>query len=269
MSIKLNLHTTPSVPLEAEVITPQRFASLSNEDIAALPVQHGNELAKLGDFFTVSGSANGEIELEGDLRLVKMIGQGMSSGRIVIAGDVGMHVGAIMSGGEIVVEGNATDWAGAEMLGGQILIRGNAGHGLGCGYRGSRIGMRGGQIFVQGNAGSETGGAMRGGLIAIGGNSGDFTGVNMRAGTIIALGEIGWRSGASMLRGSIVTMQPARILPTFGYACTYQPNFLRFYLLHLRAMGLPVSDEQVNGYYQRYSGDSIELNRGEILVFAG
>lgn len=267
MSLTLTLHTSPEVPVETENISPDRLTGLSAAEVAALPVQYGNQQAALGDFFNVKGSANGETHLEGDLQSVKMIGSAMTGGRIIIHGDVGMHVGATMGGGEILVEGNAGDWAGAEMSGGLLHIMGNAGNALGSGYRGSKAGMQGGEILVHGNAGSEVGGAMRRGLIAIAGDSGDFTGVNMLAGSIIVFGELGWRSGASMKRGTIVSMHAARILPTFSYACTYQPAFLRLYLRHLRQMDFPVDDAHLNGRYRRWSGDAVELNRGEILIF--
>jgi formylmethanofuran dehydrogenase subunit C len=269
MSLTLTLKTPPEVPVEAENISPDRLTGLTEAEVAALPVQYGNQQAALGDFFGAKGSANGEVHLEGDLQAFKMIGQGMTSGRITAHGNVGMHLGATMSGGEILVEGNAGDWAGAEMSGGLLHIMGNAGNTLGSGYRGSKVGMQGGEILVHGNAGSEVGGAMRRGLIAIGGDSGDFTGVNMLAGSIIVFGELGWRSGASMKRGTIVSMREARIIPTFGYACIYRPEFLRLYLRYLRQMGFPVEDAHLNGRYRRWSGDAVELNRGEILVFEG
>ena len=267
MSIKLTLHTTPTVPLEAELITPDKLAGLSEAEIANLPVQHGNQQAALGDFFRVEGSGGEEVRLQGDLSRVKMIGSGMTGGRLVINGNVGMHVGSLMSGGEIVVEGDAGDWAGAEMLGGRLVIKGNAGHLVGSGYRGSPIGMQGGEIIVHGRAGNEVGGAMRRGVIAIGGDSGDFTGVNMRAGSIFVLGQLGWRTGAGVVRGTIVSMQEAEMLPTFSYACTYQPTFLRLYLLHLQSLGLPVDEAHITGFYRRWSGDSVQLNRGEILLY--
>lgn len=267
MSLTLTLQTISTVPLEAEVITPERLVDLNEAAIAALPLQYGNEKAALGDFFKITGRMNGEVRLEGDLSRVKLIGAGMTAGRLVIAGDVGMHVGAGMRGGEIIVEGNAGDWAGAEMLGGLLHIKGNAGHMLGSGYRGSPKGMQGGGIIVHGNAGNEIGGTMRRGLIAVGGDSGDFTGVNMLAGTIIVLGRLGWRAGAGMKRGSIMSLHPAELLPTFSYACTYQATFLRVYLRHLRALGLPIDQAHIDGFYQRWSGDAVELNRGEILLF--
>lgn len=266
MSITLTLQTISTVPVEAEVISPDRLTGLSAAEIAALPVQHGNQKAALGDFFRVSGSSNGEVRLEGDLSRVKLIGAGMTKGRLIIAGNAGMHVGAGMADGEIVVEGDAGDWAGAEMSAGRLEIKGNAGHLVGSGYRGSTVGMKGGEIIVHGSAGNEIGGAMRRGLIAIGGSSGDFTGVNMLAGTIIVLGQLGWRSGAGMQRGSIISMQNAPILPTFTYACTYRPTFLPIYLRHLQGLGLPITEAHLSGYYRRWSGDSVELNRGEILL---
>ena len=69
-----------------------------------------------------------------------------------------------------------------------------------------------------------------------------------------------------MRRGSIVTMAPATPLATFVFACVYRPPFLRLYLRRLRALGLPVSDEQLDGRYARWCGDALELRRGEILI---
>jgi formylmethanofuran dehydrogenase subunit C len=177
-----------------------------------------------------------------------------------------MHLGAGMSGGEIIVEGDAGDWVGPEMTGGRIIIKGNAGHLVGSASRGSPAGLQGGEILVFGNAGNEVGGAMRRGLVAIGGDTGDFTGVNMLAGTVVVFGHLGARTGAGMKRGSIVSMHPTEMLPTFSYACTYRPVFLRLYLSFLRGLGLPISDAHMNGSYQRWCGDAVELNRGEVLL---
>ncbi|MGH7186253.1 MAG: formylmethanofuran dehydrogenase subunit C, partial [Pseudomonadota bacterium] len=189
----LTFHHSPEVPIEAEVITPEKLAGLSEAEVSALPLQYGNERVPLGEFFRVSGRFDGEIQVEGDLSRVKLIGSGMSTGRIVVDGDVGMHLGAGMSGGEIVVTGSAGDWVAPDQSGGRITIHGDAGHLVGSAYRGSTVGMRGGEILIHGNAGNEVGNAMRRGLIAIGGDCGDFGGVNMRAGTLIVLGRLGLR----------------------------------------------------------------------------
>ena len=52
MSIKLTLRTTFDVPLEAEVISPDKFANLSLAEIATLPVYHGNQKASFGRLFS-------------------------------------------------------------------------------------------------------------------------------------------------------------------------------------------------------------------------
>jgi hypothetical protein len=69
-----------------------------------------------------------------------------------------------------------------------------------------------------------------------------------------------------MRRGSIVTMAPATPLATFVLSCTYRPPFLRLLLRRLRALGLAVSHEQLEGRYARWCGDGLELRRGEILI---
>lgn len=267
MSIKLRLHTQSDVPLEMNCITPDAIKNLSQSGVEHLEIIHGNDTARLADFFTVKGKGDATIHVEGDASTIKYIGAGMTHGEIVVDGSVGMHLGCGMSGGQITVNGNAADWVGPEMSGGRIIINGNAGHMVGSAYRGQSIGILGGEIFVHGNVKNETGNSMRRGLIAVAGNAGDFTGVNLLAGSVIVMGELGGRTGAGMKRGTIVSFKDAEMLPTFEHACTYHPVFLRFYLMHLRKQGFDIDDRFINGRYDRWSGDSIELNRGEILLF--
>ncbi|HEX4599235.1 MAG TPA: formylmethanofuran dehydrogenase subunit C [Burkholderiaceae bacterium] len=266
MSLTLTMKDPPEVPLEAEALSPERFEGMSAAQAAAVPVLYGNRRAQVGDFFGIEGQGDAELYLAGDCARVKRIGAAMTRGRIVIEGNAGMHLGAGMSGGAIIVKGDVADSVGLEMLGGQIVIMGNAGHLVGSTIRGGSVGVRGGEIIVHGHVGNETGTGMRRGLIAVGGNAGDFTGANMLAGTIVVLGQLGWRSGAGMKRGSIVSTQPADLLPTFSYACTYRPVMLRLVLAHLRQRGLAVTDAHVSGRYRRWSGDGVETNRGEILL---
>jgi formylmethanofuran dehydrogenase subunit C len=263
----LKYHSTTTIPVEAEVITPDGFAGKSAAEIAALPVQHGNAQVPLGEFFTVEGDASDrDIVIEGDCGRVKWIGAGMTGGRITIRGNAGMHLGAEMAGGEIHVHGDAGDWVGAEMRGGRIRVHGNAGHLVGAAYRGSRSGMRGGAILVEGNAGNEVGGTMRRGLIAVGGETGDFPGVSLIAGNVLLFGQPGIRLGAGMKRGTIAVFAGLpQLLPTFRYDCTYRPVFLELFLRQLAAWGFPVPDRCYRASYRRYSGDLVALGKGEIL----
>ena len=266
MALTLTLRERPAVPLEAEALTPDGVAPLRRAEIEALTVWEGNRRAQVGDFFAVSGDGREELRIEGDLQRVKFLGAGMTAGRLTVAGDAGMHAGAGMRGGELVVEGDVAAFAGVGMRGGRLVVRGSAGHHLGAGHAGERAGMRGGEILVHGDAGEQAGAGLRRGLIAVAGRVGDAAGLRMLAGTIVALGALGARPGAAMRRGTIVAMSGVTLLPTFGFACSYRPPFLRLYLRHLRALGLPVTDEQIEGRYARWCGDGLELRRGEVLV---
>jgi formylmethanofuran dehydrogenase subunit C len=269
VALTLTLREPPAVPLEAEGLTPDRLAGLGRGEIEALTVWHGNRRARLADFFTLSGDGDGELRVEGDLRRVKLLGAGMAAGRLTVAGNAGMHTGAAMTGGELVVEGDVGDFAATAMRGGRLVVRGSAGHQLGGAEPGERAGMRGGEILVHGDAGDQGGAGLRRGLIAVRGRMGDAAGLRMLAGTIVALGGLGAQPGAAMRRGTIVAMSPVTLLPTFGFACTYRPPFLRLYLRRLRELGLPLTDEQIDGRYARWSGDGLELRRGEILIYEG
>jgi formylmethanofuran dehydrogenase subunit C len=262
---------TTTIPVEAECITPDNLAGKSAAAVAALPVQHGNAPAPLGEFFGVEGSADdGEVVLEGDCGRVKWVGAGMTRGRVTVRGDAGMHLGAEMRGGEIVAHGRAGDWVGGEMRGGRIHVRGDAGHLVGGAYRGSAVGMRGGVILVDGKAGNEVGCSMRRGLIAVGGDTGDFPGVSLVAGSVFVFGQPGLRAGAGMKRGTVAVFGGrAALLPTFRFDCVYRPTFLRLYLRQLRAWGFAVPEQYLRGAFRRYSGDLVALGKGELLQWEG
>ena len=267
----LKYHSTTTIPVEAECLTPDQLAGKTATEIAALPVQHGNTQLPLGEFFAVEGDAGDrEIAIEGDCRRVKWIGAGMTTGSVTIRGHAGMHLGAEMRGGEIHVQGNAGDWVGAEMRGGHIRIHGDAGDLVGAAYRGSRTGMRGGVIVVDGNAGNEVGATMRRGLIVVGGNVGDFAGVSLIAGTVFVFGQAGLRTGAGMKRGTIGLFGPRPpLLPSFRRDCVYRPPFMGLYLRQLRAWGFVRVEQHLSGLYERYSGDLVTLGKGELLHWQG
>jgi formylmethanofuran dehydrogenase subunit C len=265
--LTLTLKERPHVPLEAEVLSPDVIASLRHDEVCALPVILGKRQCRVDDFFEVEGAGSDELEIRGDAGRVKWIGRGMTRGRITIAGNAGMHLGAYMKGGTIEVSGNASDWVGAEVRGGLIRIAGNAGGQIGAAYRGSLKGMNNGTILVEGSAGIEVGMRMRRGIIAVKGQVRDFAGLQMKGGTIVLMGGAEIRTGAWMVRGTIISLTPLRLLPTFAYACAYQPTFLRLYARHLRTLGFVIPFEGQDGIYQRFTGDGSVPGKGEILVW--
>jgi formylmethanofuran dehydrogenase subunit C len=265
---KLILKEAPTVPLEAEVLSPDAIAPLPHEQVCALPVLLGKRRYRLDEFFEVDGGGSTDLEIHGDLGRVKWIGRGMTQGRITILGDAGMHLGAYMKGGMIEVKGNTSDWVGGEMTGGLIRVRGNSGGQVGAAYRGSLSGMNGGTILVDGSAGLEVGMRMKRGVIAVRGPVRDFAGLQMKGGTIFLLSGAEIRTGAWMSRGTIVSLVPVQLLPTFSLACEYHPTFLNVFAKYLAGQGFSIPYDFRQGAYQRFAGDGAVPGKGEVLVWS-
>jgi formylmethanofuran dehydrogenase subunit C len=199
----------PQVPLEVDTILPDTLAGKSIEEIKSMHIQYGNSEVELKEFFDVDGESGEnpselQIEFNGDVYNTKRIGEGMTTGEIVVKGNASMYVGAKMKGGKITVEGDVEGWAGRNMEGGEIVVMGNAGDYLGSAYRGDWRGMRGGKITVHGNAGREIAEYMLGGKIQINGNVKMLPGIHMNGGVLIIDGNVISRTGGEMKGGTII-----------------------------------------------------------------
>jgi formylmethanofuran dehydrogenase subunit C len=267
MSVTFRLIRQPSVPLEAESLSPDVVAGLSNSEIRSLPVYHGKRQLPLGEFFDVEGEQSAELILHGDLNKVRWIGRGMSTGSVTVHGKVGMHLGAYMKGGRIEVHGDAGDWVGAEMTSGFIHVHGNAGGQIGAAYRGSLAGMKDGTIIIDGSAGLEVGMRMRRGTIILRGPAKDFTGLQMKGGTIILLSGAEIRTGAWMTRGTIISTKPLELMPTFAAAGDFNPTIVNVIARHVKQFGVDLPCASGGGGYRLYSGDLSIPGKGEILVW--
>jgi formylmethanofuran dehydrogenase subunit C len=105
-------------------------------------------------------------------------------------------------------------------------------------------------------------------MIVIKGLCRDFAGLQMKGGTIILCSGAEFRTGAWMIRGTIISLVPLKLLPTFPYACTYNPVFVNFYAGQLqKTLGLTIPYETTAGSYERYCGDTSVPGKGEILVW--
>lgn len=267
--VTLTLHAPLDRTVEAESITPDRCAALTEREIAELPVWEGHRERRIGDLFTVHGGRSARVRVTGALEHVDAIGQGMTMGELVIEGDVGRDVGARMRGGTLTVHGNARDGAGVEMVGGSLQITGNAGNRAGASRLGASRGMLGGELIVHGSAGAETGASARRGLIVICGDALERTGQRMIAGSVVVLGSTGPDAGQWSKRGSVVVGRDVELPATYVYDCTYRPPALRLLFTYLRRRyALSIDDRYVTGRYRRYSGDLAELGKGEILQWA-
>jgi len=107
------------VPIEAKCITPDIFAK-SVDEIAKQPIWEGNKKRLLSELFKIESekkepSDEVTIRIFGSVSKVRRIGSKMCQGKIIIDGDVGMHLGEEMKGGTIIVSGNAGSWTGSMM----------------------------------------------------------------------------------------------------------------------------------------------------------
>lgn len=212
----------------------------------------GNQTVKLGDIFDIQGKSpkeNLRIVIEGNLEKVKRIGEKMSSGEIIINGNIGMHLGNQMTGGKIIVNGNADDWAGAMLKGGELEINGNAGNYVGAAYRGFWKGMEDGIIRVHGKIGRE---AMLWARNSKGENkwpilycndAGSFLGIHNHGGTIIVNGDTDVYPGADQAWGNIIVN--GKILKKLA---SYKK------IGEKKEISLP-NGEIIKGNYIEYSGD--------------
>jgi formylmethanofuran dehydrogenase subunit C len=267
MPITFHLKQPPTVPLEAEVLSPDVMANLSNDEIRNLVVYHGKRQLPLGEFFDVEGERSTDLVLHGPLHKVRWVGRLMTQGSITIHGSIGMHLGAYMKGGRIEVHGNASDWIGAEMKNGFIHVHGNAGGQVGAAYRGAMQGMKNGTIIIDGSAGLEVGMRMRRGTIVVKGPARDFCGLQMKGGTIVLLSGAEIRTGAWMNRGTILSLKPLQMMPTFARSADANPVFVQILANELRPLGVTLPFAGEEGCYHSYSGDRSVSHKGEVLIW--
>jgi len=226
------------ISVEAEIITPDNFSGKDAKEIGDMSVFMGNKTVKLKDIFEVlttkvvaygnrrfptmsvensseNSPEDAEIIIKGNTDRIKRIGEGMTSGRIVIEGDVDMHCGAMMRGGEIIIKGDADSWAGREMSGGELVIEGDAKNYIGGAYRGETYGMTGGKITVKGNVGAYLGEKMKDGEIVVEGDADMIPGMEMLGGKMIIKGDA-IMPGGEMKGGTVIVMgKVTDRMPTF------------------------------------------------------
>ncbi len=258
----INLHPLKkfSLPIIAECISPDIFQSRNHKEIEELQIWEGNKQIRLGELFRVEEIRTEEqqkkatIAIYGDVNKVRRIGAHMTSGKITIEGNVGMHLGEEMKGGTITVLGNVGGWAGSMMKGGTIEIHGNAGHYLSAPYRGSSRGMRGGKIIVYGNVGNEAGAYMKKGLIKVYGNAGQFAGLRMHGGTIYIQKDCDGRVGGCMKSGKIIVD---------GFLESVLPTFT---IEGIKKKVKIEENEVAAGPFYRFLGDITENGKGKLYV---
>jgi formylmethanofuran dehydrogenase subunit C len=256
--------------IEVDGVTADRFADLTEREIAALPVRIDARPAALGDVFMVRGERSARVRLEGQLANVSGLAAGTAGGEMIIDGDAGSRVASGMTGGSVEVRGSVLDDAGTAMGGGTLRIAGDARDRLGAATPDASRGMTGGEIVLAGSAGADAAARARRGLVVVAGDVGDFAARAMIAGMLVVLGRTGAEPGRAGKRGSIVAVGRIEVPVTYWHACTYRPAHVSLTMTYLRRRyGLPIDDAVASGAYRRYCGDAGNQRRGEILEWVG
>lgn len=265
--LSLSPRQTPEYRLDMSPLTPDRIAGQTLAAIRRIRLVYGGETIRVADLFAVSGRAGRHIRIEQGSAKLSGVGQGMQSGRIEIAGNVGDLAGRGMAGGSIQVTGDAGAWAGSGLAGGRIEIAGNAEDYAGAGRPGDRFGMRGDLLHIGGQAGDRAGDRMRRGII-IRGRAGDYCASRIHAGTVIVMGKAGSYPAAGMRRGSLIlAKKPARLSATFKSCGDLKMQFLRLLFTQLANMGDDLASlRQQRPTARRFSGDQALGGKGEILI---
>jgi formylmethanofuran dehydrogenase subunit C len=259
------------LPVDGAPLRPDLLAHAAAE-VARLKIRHGKSLVEVGELFEVEGDGRDQrVAFEGDLRSIRGLASGMTSGELTISGLAGDGLAQGMTDGSVIVDGDVGAHAGAGMRGGFLRIRGNAGPGLGGCLPGSRLGMRDGVILVEGNVGAEAGRSMRRGLIAVKGKAGTGLGSELVAGSIFSFGAVEGTVGAGMKRGTIALFRVRErdrlpVPTTFAPSGSFRPPFLGIYERQLRAWGFLPREVAFPARIRRYNGDLLERGQGEILL---
>ena len=150
----LSLRQRPDQRLDLSALVPDRLVGKSVADIERIDLSTSRRRVDVGEVFRVRAGSPEQMRLEGACDRLDLVGHGMSSGEMIVEGDVGAKAGRLMNGGRLVIEGHAGPWAASGMQAGHLEITGSAGDRLGGPLAGEVAGMRGGLVLVGGNAAS-------------------------------------------------------------------------------------------------------------------
>ena len=266
-ALRFILRAEPEQRLDLSPLVPNRLAKLSQAEIERLPLGTTRAPVLVGDAFRVGMGGAEQVTIEGGSPRLDGVGEGMTSGTIVLDGDAGLRAGRRMRGGRLEVRGNAGHWAASGMQGGQIEIAGDCGDFLGGPLAGEVEGMAGGAVVVRGNAGARAGDRLRRGIVVVEGRAGPLAASRLIAGTVVVCGGAGTMPGSLMRRGTVLLGGAVpKLLPTFVPVGQAEGGV--FPVLLARALGplSPAAARLARAPTRRFAGDTASLGKGEIWL---
>ena len=268
MKLCLTFLPTGGVPLDVRGLLPETLIGLTSRELAAVRLPQGRGSLALGEVCRIRTRAGEAPQLifEGATGRLAHAGAGMRTGCLVIEGDAGQAAGAGMLGGELEIRGSAGDCLGLGLAGGRIRLGGSAADWCGAAAPGQRAGMTGGAILVEGSVGQQAGAGMRRGVIFVRGNAAEYAGSQMLAGTLLVAGQAAAGAGMGMRRGSLVAGRLEQRLEGFTFAGQADVEWLQICYRMLEQCGLVLPKAWRRSRPWRFSGDHLELGKGELIV---
>ncbi|MGA2551198.1 MAG: formylmethanofuran dehydrogenase subunit C [Burkholderiaceae bacterium] len=266
-ALVLTLKEEPQAPLDLSCLVPDHLASLSLEQIRALPLRSGNSLLRTGELFSVSGTPGEEIILPTGSRNILFVGAFMTRGVLHVEGNVGSYAGCGMRGGTLRVRGQAGDFAASGMTGGLLIIEKDCGDFLAAARPGDAHGMGGGTAIVLGSAGARIAHRMRRGQVLVGGNAGVYCAARMLAGTVMVLGSCAAHLGFAMQRGTLILSSTPLVSESFADCGLNEFTFLRLMARDFASRGVDLAAFSPRSFRaRRWVGDFRTGGAGEILL---
>ncbi|MCA9132097.1 MAG: formylmethanofuran dehydrogenase subunit C [Planctomycetales bacterium] len=258
--------------LDLRDVVPERLLGLPLDAIRQFPILANGQPARLGDYLSVSEGPPQQLILRGELSRCDRIGSGMTSGDLLVVGDVGDFLASPMRGGRLLLQGSAGRYAASSLRSGMVQIQGNVGEYAAAALPTAGRGMSGGTLHIGGNCGPWVAAHMRRGTVMVLGDIEAGGASGMIAGTLVVAGKVAMPLGCGMTRGSLLLLQPSAVLAEQGPDGFTRPQDceLSFLPLLLReiARHLPpaLSQELPRSRWKRCLGDRAAGGQGEVLL---
>jgi formylmethanofuran dehydrogenase subunit C len=264
----LKLRHAPSMRLDLTGLIPSKLAGLSAADVERLAIATEFGPGKVGDSFSVSGTASETLTIEGGSERLDFIGADLDMGAIVVEGDTGAYAGSDITRGRLEIRGNAGAYLAAGAKGGLVTVKGSAGDYLGGARSGERFGMLGGTVVVDGNVGTRAGERMRRGTVIARGTFGPAAGSRMVGGTLWTEKSFGSGPGPLLRRGTLIGPAVEGLLPTFNDCGKHDLLILRIMSRYMTDTLGALAPRALPPTVRRLAGDMAALGKGEILLTA-
>lgn len=267
-TLSFSLRAAPTRPVDLSALLPGKLAQLSVGAIEGLALGDGNKAPRVGDLFSVSGTAGDSLVIGGDSPFLDYVGAGLDQGTIRVEGRVGSYAGRGMKGGRLEIAGDAGGYLASAASGGIVHVKGSAGDFLGGARPGDRFGMTGGTVLVDGGVGERAGERMRRGTVVARGKFGASAGSRMVGGTLWTEAGFGPRPGPLLRRGTLIGPSVDEVLPTYEDCGRIDPVILGILSRYIAETLGPLAPKALPPMVRKLAGDRATIGKGEILLTA-